>query len=281
MLAQQRQVRILAELRRSGAVRVADLTELLGVSDMTIRRDLEQLAVEGLARKVHGGAVLAGQVAFEPGFAAKSHLAQSAKQAIAERAATMISPGAAIALSAGTTTWAMAAPVAAIAGLTVVTNSTTVADVITSLDVAGLVTVILTGGVRTPSAALVGPVADRTIVNMHVDQLFLGVHGMDARAGYTTPNLAEAMTNQALIASAREVIVLADSSKWGLVGLAEIAPLSAATTVITDSGLPEDAHRVLADAVGSVITVDVGDAETLAAQALDATRNGGNPASRR
>src|SRR5579885_1303301 len=107
VLAQQRQARILSELRRAGAVRVSDLTELLGVSDMTIRRDLEQLTTDGAARKVHGGAVLAGQVAFEPGFAAKSQLSQPAKQAIAQCAASLIRPGAAIALSAGTTTWAM------------------------------------------------------------------------------------------------------------------------------------------------------------------------------
>jgi DeoR/GlpR family transcriptional regulator of sugar metabolism len=256
VLAQQRQVRILSELRRAGAVRVADLTELLGVSDMTVRRDLEQLAAEGVARKVHGGAVLAGQVAFEPGFAAKSQLAQPAKQAIAAFAATLIRPGAAIALSAGTTTWALARHVATLAGLTVVTNSTTVADVITSMDTGGQVTVILTGGVRTPSAALVGPIADRTIAAMHVDQLFLGVHGMDGRAGYTTPNLAEATTNRALVDGAREVIVLADSSKWGVVGLADIAPLSRAAVVVTDAGLPADGRRALTDAVPRLVTVE-------------------------
>ena len=257
MLAHQRQERILAELRRDGAVRVTDLTELLNVSDMTIRRDLEQLAGDGVARKVHGGAVLAGQVAFEPGFAAKSQLALPAKQAIAERAAAMIRPGAAIGLSAGTTTWAMARAVATIPGLTVVTNSTAVADVIAGLDAANQVTVILTGGVRTPSAALVGPVADRTIASMHVDQLFLGVHGMDVRAGFTTPNLAEATTNKVLVESAREVVVLADSSKWGVVGLAGIGPLELAATVITDSLLPDDARRTLGDFVEQVVVVDV------------------------
>jgi DeoR/GlpR family transcriptional regulator of sugar metabolism len=255
VLAQQRQERILTELRRNGAVRVADLTELLGVSDMTIRRDLEQLSADGAARKVHGGAVLAGQVAVEPSFAAKSQLAQPAKQAIAERAAELISPGAAIALSAGTTTWAMARYVAAIPGVTVVTNSTTVADAITALDAAGQVTVILTGGVRTPSAALVGPVADRTIGGMHVDQLFLGTYGMDARAGYTTPNLAEATTNRALIESAREVVVLADSSKWGVVGLADVGPLSIARMVVTDDALPDDGRRALTDAVEQLLIV--------------------------
>jgi len=264
VLAQQRQVRILAELRRSGAVRVAELTELLSVSDMTIRRDLEQLTAEGLARKVHGGAVLAGQVAFEPGFAAKSQLALPAKQAIADHAAQLIRPGAAIALSAGTTTWAMARHVAGLAGITVVTNSTAVADAITAIDTAGQVLVILTGGVRTPSAALVGPVADRTIASMHVDQLFLGVHGMDLRAGFTTPNLAEATTNRAFVESAREIIVLADSSKWGIVGLAEIAPLSAAQVVISDSGLPDEARRALSESATSLVTVEV-DSPTAAA----------------
>jgi len=240
VFAQQRQVRILGELRRAGAVRVSDLTELLGVSEMTIRRDLERLAVEGVARKVHGGAVLAGMVTFEPGFAVKSQLAQPAKQAIA-------APGR-IRLAAR--------HVAAIPGVTVVTNSTTVADAIAAIDTAYQVSVILTGGVRTPSAALVGPVADRTIDTMHVDQLFLGVHGMDARAGFTTPNLAEATTNRAFVESAREVIVLADSSKWGVVGLADIGPLTIAKVVITDNLLPANAYRTLAECVDSVITVE-------------------------
>lgn len=253
MLAHQRQVRILAELRRTGAVRVSDLTEMLEVSDMTIRRDLENLVATGIARKVHGGAVLAGQVAHEPSFAVKSQLEQSAKHAIAAHAASLIQPGAAIALSAGTTTWAMAPLIVTIPGLTVVTNSTTVADAIATLDPTNQVSVVLTGGVRTPSAALVGPVADRAIATMHVDQLFLGVHGMDERIGFTTPNLAEAATNRALIACAREVIVVADSSKWGVVGLADIAPLTAAHVVVTDDRLPRVAARILAERVPQVI----------------------------
>ncbi len=253
MLAHQRQVRILAELRRTGAVRVSDLTEMLDVSDMTIRRDLENLVATGIARKVHGGAVLAGQVAHEPGFAVKSQLEQSAKHAIAARAASLIQPGAAIALSAGTTTWAMAPLIVTIPGLTVVTNSTTVADAIATLDPTNQISVVLTGGVRTPSAALVGPVADRAIATMHVDQLFLGVHGMDERIGFTTPNLAEAATNRALIGCAREVIVVADSSKWGVVGLADIAPLTAAHVVVTDDRLPRTAARILSERVPQLI----------------------------
>jgi len=254
MLAQQRRRRILAELRRTGAVKVADLTTTLGVSEMTIRRDLEQLESEGLAEKVHGGAVIGGSSTFEPGFAVKSELAGSAKQAIATKAASLVRPGSAIALSAGTTTWSMARLVAQVAELTVVTNSPIVADAVQTEN--PQVTVILTGGVRTPSDALVGPIADRSISGMHVDQLFLGVHGIDRQAGFTTPNLAEAKTNQALISAAREVVVIADSTKWGVVGFADIAPLSVADTVITDTALPARAASELREQVGSVVLVD-------------------------
>ncbi len=254
MLARQRQARILEEVRRAGGVRVSELTVLLGVSDMTIRRDLDQLAAEGAIHKVHGGAVLGNQVPEEPAFEAKGNLAQPAKQAIAARAAQMIAPGSAVALSAGTTTWALGRHVAPIPGLTVVTNSTAVADTVCSADSAKQ-TVILTGGVRTPSAALVGPIADAAIRSLHFDQLFLGVHGMDATAGFTTPNLAEAATNRALIDRAQVVIVLADSSKWATVGLADFGPLSIADILITDDGLPDEARAVVKEAVGELVLV--------------------------
>jgi DeoR/GlpR family transcriptional regulator of sugar metabolism len=262
MLAKQRQARILAEIQEHGWARVTDLTALLGVSDMTVRRDLDQLAASGSVHKVHGGAVLNNTTAAEePGFEAKSVLELPAKNAIAAEAARLIRPGSAIAVSAGTTTWGLAHHVSDIGGLTIVTNSTTVADVIANSGRARDQTVILTGGVRTPSAALVGPVADQAIRSLHVDQLFLGVHGMDVQAGFTTPNLAEAETNRSLIASADQVVVCADSTKWGSVGLASFAPLSAADVVITDSGLAADGRASLADAVRSLRIVDVERAE--------------------
>lgn len=258
MLAKQRQARILAEIQEHGWARVTDLTALLGVSDMTVRRDLDQLASAGSVHKVHGGAVLNNTTAAdEPGFEAKSVLELPAKNAIAAEAARLIRPGSAIAVSAGTTTWGLAHHVSDISGLTIVTNSTTVADVIADSGRARDQTVVLTGGVRTPSAALVGPVADQAIRSLHVDQLFLGVHGMDATAGFTTPNLAEAETNRVLIASADQVIVCADSTKWGSVGLASFAPLSAADVVITDNGLSAEGRASLSEAVRSLRLVDV------------------------
>ena len=124
MLAGQRQLLILEEVRRRGAVRVAELTELLEVSDMTIRRDLDVLAAAGLVDKVHGGATAPGRLsADEPGFEAKSHRQLEEKDAIARAAAELVEPGQAIGLTAGTTTWRLAHHILDVPDLTVVTNS--------------------------------------------------------------------------------------------------------------------------------------------------------------
>ncbi len=241
---------------------------MLGVSDMTVRRDIDILAGAGLIQKVHGGAKVPGSLRTdEPGFEKKSVREEAEKSAIAREALSFVTPGSAIGLSAGTTTWALAKLLRPIEGLTIVTNSIQVADVFyrTAARKDGSRTsVILTGGLRTPSAALVGAVADRAIESLHVDRLFLGVHGMDAAAGLTTPNLAEAHTNAAFISRARQVVVLADSSKWSTIGLATIAPLTAVDILITDDGLPAAAREALRDAVGELVIVTVGSEATLA-----------------
>ncbi|WP_030917767.1 DeoR/GlpR family DNA-binding transcription regulator [Streptosporangium amethystogenes] len=256
MLAQQRQQAILERVRSRGGVRVADLVRELGVSDMTIRRDLEVLSERGLVEKVHGGATAAGSGSTEePGFAAKSARQQAEKETIARQAARLVRPATAIALSAGTTTWTLAHHVTDVPELTVITNSIRIADVFHRSPRADR-TVVLTGGVRTPSDALVGPVAVTAIRGLHVDTLFLGVHGMSARAGFTTPNLLEAETNRELVASARRLVVLADHTKWGTVGISTIAELAQAHIVVTDSGLTEEAREELAASVGELIITE-------------------------
>src|SRR5674476_873761 len=167
MLAQQRQEQILADIRSRGAVRVADLVVGLDVSDMTIRRDIADLARRGLVRRVHGGAVDVHHATHEPGFGAKRELATAEKAAIAREAITLVTPGSAIALSAGTTTHLLASLLAAdrtLRPLTVVTNSLPAAEALHHPEDRDL-TVVLTGGTRTPSDALVGPVADRAEVD--------------------------------------------------------------------------------------------------------------------
>jgi len=253
MLAKQRQAVILEEVRRSGGVRVSDLTELLQVSDMTIRRDLDVLAESGLVEKVHGGATAFGERStFEPGFEAKSFRERPEKEAIAELAATLVRPGSAIGLNAGTTTWALARRLGEVPNLTVVTNSIQVAGVFHQHD-RGDQTVVLTGGLRTPSDALVGPVAIGSIRSLNLDVVFMGVHGMDPRRGFSTPNLMEAEANRALAEAARRVVVVADHTKWGVIGLCSILALDQAEVLVTDAGIGEEARMVLAEQVGELL----------------------------
>jgi DeoR/GlpR family transcriptional regulator of sugar metabolism len=260
-LARQRQTLILERVREQGAVRVADLVRALGVSDMTVRRDLELLQERGLLEKVHGGAAaIEGSSLFEPGFSVKSTLMQAEKVLIAGAAASLVTPGTAIAISAGTTTFALARRLIDVPGLTVLTNSVPVADALYK-DGRPDQTVILSGGVRTPSDALVGPFAVEVIRSLHVDTVFMGTHGMDAGAGFTTPNILESETNRALIDAGRHLVVLADSTKWGTVGISSVAPLAEAETIVTDTGLDLAARNQLASAVRRLILVDVATAD--------------------
>jgi DeoR/GlpR family transcriptional regulator of sugar metabolism len=255
-LARQRQTLILEQVREHGAVRVADLVNALGVSDMTIRRDLELLDERGLIEKVHGGAAaIEGSSLFEPGFTLKSE-----KDAIAAAAATMVVPGTAIALSAGTTTFALAKRLTDVPGLTVLTNSVPVADVL-HRDGRPDQTIILSGGVRTPSDALVGPFAVDVIHSLHVDIVFMGTHGVEPHAGLTTPNILEAETNRALIEAGRRLVVVVDHTKWGIVGISSVARLQDADTVITDSGLDQAAQIQLASSVRRLMLVNVSSGE--------------------
>ncbi|MCF3175918.1 MULTISPECIES: DeoR/GlpR family DNA-binding transcription regulator [Streptomyces] len=257
LLAEQRRALILDEVRRRGGVRVNELTRRLKVSDMTVRRDLDALARQGMVEKVHGGAVPVSEPsAHEPGFEAKSALELSAKEDIARAAAEMAAPGSAIALAGGTTAFALAQQLLEVPDLTVVTNSVRVADVFYTAQRAaasgggpraGAATVVLTGGVRTPSDTLVGPVADAAIRSLHFDVLFLGVHGISVEAGLSTPNLAEAETNRHFVRSARRVVVVADHTKWGTVGLSSFATLDQVAVLVTDSGLPAEARAEFAE----------------------------------
>lgn len=237
-------------------MRVSELVEILGVSDMTIRRDLDVLQEMGELHKVHGGATRRlDRSTEEPGFLAKSSLEQGKKEAIAARAARLVEPGAAVAISAGTTTHALARHLTSVPDLTVVTNSLPVADTFHA-SARTDATVLLTGGLRTPSDALVGPIAIGSLRSLHTDVVFMGVHGMDPQTGFTTPNLMEWETNQALVACGRSLVVVADSTKWGVVGLSSFADLGDADVLVTDVGLPAEAREILGGLVGQLVLVD-------------------------
>ena len=239
MLARQRQAFILERVREDGAVRVADLVRELGVSDMTVRRDLEVLDDRGLLEKVHGGATVARRDR-------RCSSRGSRPSRLSSRPRRTPSPTAAVgprraghgdrASRPGRRRTRLPSGSSTCPGLTVVTNSIRVADVLHQVGRPDQ-TIILTGGVRTPSEALVGPFAVAALRTVHVDLVFMGVHGMDPHSGFTCPNLLEADTDRALIEAGRRLVVVADHTKWGVIGISSIARLDQADVLITDRGI--------------------------------------------
>jgi DeoR/GlpR family transcriptional regulator of sugar metabolism len=234
VLAHERRSAVLRMVTRAGSATVAELAAALEVSDMTIRRDLVALAEKRLIEKVYGGAVLPRRSAIEPHFVAKRTLNAGAKEAIGARAVELVRDGMTISLSAGTTTWQVAKQLDhRFHNLTFITNSMNVAM---ALEDNGWSSVVVSGGsFRTPSDALVGPFAVQTLRQLNADLLFLGVDSLDPSVGLTTPNIPEAETDRALIAGARQVVVVADSSKLGQVSLATFGSLDDVDVLITDT----------------------------------------------
>lgn len=253
MLAAERHRAILAALQSDGAVRVADLAAALSVSEMTVRRDLDVLDSQDLLHKVHGGAVTRHHRGEEPRASEKARQRRDEKRAIARAAANLVVDGMTIAIGAGTTTAEFARALRGRAAVTVITNSLNAFEVLTdSDDDAGPVT-YLSGGTRTPSDALVGPIADGALGTFRVDATFLGVHGFDVHAGLTSPNVAEAQTNRALIGIAATLVVLADHTKYGEVGTNVFARLDQVHTLVTDEGLDVAERPALQTLVGELM----------------------------
>ncbi len=255
MLAAERRGAILRALQSDGAVRVADLAADLAVSEMTVRRDLDALDAQDLLRKVHGGAVTRHNRGEEPRSDEKAAQQRAEKATIAAAAAATVEDGMTIAIGAGTTTTELARHLRARPSITVVTNSINVFQELTDprADGAHAPLVYLSGGVRTPSNALVGPVADAAIASFRVDATYLGVHGVDVTAGLTSPNIAEAQTNRTLITVGARLLVLADHTKYGEVGACVFARLDQIDTLIVDHGLRTPDRTRLEACVGELV----------------------------
>ncbi len=259
MLPAERRGVILKALNSGGAVRVADLAAELEVSEMTVRRDLDNLDAQELLLKVHGGAVARHNRGDEPHSSVKAGQQRAEKAAIAAAAADTVEDGMTIAIGAGTTTTELARRLHARSSITVVTNSISVFQELTGPAAADgdAPVVYLSGGVRTPSDALVGPVADTAIASFRVDATYLGVHGFDADAGLTSPNIAEAQTNRTLIGIGGRLVVLADHTKYRQVGTCVFARLQQVQRLIVDDGLAAADRAVVESRVGHLVVASV------------------------
>jgi DeoR family transcriptional regulator of aga operon len=229
----ERRAAILDLLAASGFVDVADLAQRLGCSLATARRDLGALEAAGYLHRTHGGALANGQR--ELPVSARLETMAAAKQRIAEAAAGLVQDGQAIGLTGGSTTQQIARRLAGRSGLTVVTNAINVVTELAQSDVR----LVVTGGeMRPQSMELVGPLAEPTTSQLHLDITFAGVDGLSVAGGLTTHHPLEAQVNRVLIERSSRRVVVADHTKLGRATFARISPLSAVSDLITDADAP-------------------------------------------
>ncbi len=243
MLVEERRQYILELAQQRGRVLVAVLSKDLGISPLTIRKDLEELQSRGILQRTHGGALLSDSGAlFDPSLKEKERHQAGEKQRIAAASAALVREGQCVLLDSGTTTMAIAKALKKFRRLTVVTNAINIAAELSSKDFE----IILTGGtLRKNSSSLVGPLAEDTLRDIHADILFLGVDGFDIDVGLMTPNLLASRVNRAMVRSASTVVAVCDSTKFSRRSLSKIVDLEAIHHLITDRNLPQH----IADAI--------------------------------
>jgi DeoR/GlpR family transcriptional regulator of sugar metabolism len=238
--ASARRARLAEIIGREGFVSVADTADLLGVSSMTIRRDLEALESRGLLLRTHGGAIAPEMRrrevfdAEEPAFERRRRQNAGAKDRIAAAAARLIGSGETLALDVGTSVLALASALVTRAGLRIFTNSLPTAITLAK----GMSPVYLLGGqLRAQEMAVIGPVATQQAGAYYFDRLFLGVSGV-TETGFYDYSLEDTEVKQAFIARARQVVVLCDASKFGHRALARVCGIEQCHLLITDAPPP-------------------------------------------
>jgi DeoR family transcriptional regulator of aga operon len=253
---------ILEQLASDGSASVEELSERLGVSGATVRRDLAQLADQRLLTRTHGGAVVQA-MSYELPVRYRTERHSEQKRRIGQAAAELIPEGGVVGITGGTTTTEAARVLAGRQNLTVVTNALNIAA---ELAVRPSLSLIVTGGMaRSASFELVGPVAEQTLGGYHLDVALLGVDGIEAAAGCTTHDDIEARTNAVLLKQSRRAVVLADGTKLGRVAFATICPISAVHTLITDSSAdPAELARLQAAGLDVRIVLGLYDHEDFA-----------------
>jgi DeoR/GlpR family transcriptional regulator of sugar metabolism len=233
MLSVERRRLIAESLRSRGVVSVSQMAELLGTTEITVRRDLRAMAKDGQLVRAHGGAVLPAVTGHEPSYSEKARQAGAEKASIARLAVEMIRPGDSILLGPGTTTLALARLLVDFPELTVVTNSLLVAQALMG---ATRVEVILTGGtLRRSIHALVGPSAEDSVRALRASQAFISGNGFTAERGLSTPSPLVAATDRAFASAAKQVVVLADHTKIGQDTMCQTVAAERVHILVTDS----------------------------------------------
>ena len=247
MLPAQRIQNILEDIKSNGVSTVNELSQRYDVSEMTIRRDLKQLEEQGFITRTHGGAVPNRLVAEELQFLQKRGVHEAEKIQIARYAAQhFVTNNDIIILEGGTTVAGMVAHLGDYRNLTVMTNG--LHTLFELQRMTGGNTIISTGGIlRDVSTTLVGPVAEQHFREFNAAKVFLSATGWTANTGFTDPNMLEIQVKKAMIQSAKQIVMLIDSSKFGVVSLASFLGAFAVDTLITDKNIPEDIYNQFSD----------------------------------
>jgi DeoR family fructose operon transcriptional repressor len=243
-LPAERYRRIEELLRDRQVVRVSTLSDLFGVSEVTVRRDLEVLERRGMLERTHGGAVRSLRMRREPGYGEAAAAHPEAKRSIGRTAAAFVEPGATVFLNGGTTTLQVFRHVDA-EGVRFVTNHVGLAGEAAER---GIEVLLIGGRVRSASNSAVGPFATQALRQVFATVSFIGVEGISLRSGLTTPTEAEAEVARLMIERTRgDVIVVADATKIGVVADVVIAPLDRVTRLVVDA----DADPELTDPIAA------------------------------
>lgn len=243
---------ILDMIRQNSQVYVDELSKLFGVSEVTIRNDLDQLEQKNLLIRARGGAMkIEGRVGVDYNLSEKDKLNLQEKVKIGQAAAKLVSNSEIILIDSGTTTAEMVKNLNGIEDLTIITNALNIASLLLNNPNVNLT--IPGGFLRRKSQSLIGPMAERGLRNFYVDKAFLGVDGFDTKSGLYTPNIEEAHLNELMIEIANEVILLTDSSKFKKKSFAFICPVEKIDVVVTDEKITDDDRKRLEDSGVKVI----------------------------
>lgn len=250
MYAPERHRAILEAVSRDGRASVVDLSDSLAVAPETIRRDLSTLERQGLVRRVHGGAMPAGRLGFEPTVDSRISVLPDEKLRIAQAAVSEIPEEGAIIIDAGTTTGALIELIPDTAQLTVVTNSVLHAAALAAHP--NIQVLMLGGRVRSRTLACVDEWAVQSLQGLYADVAFVGANGITAARGLTTPDRNEAAIKNAMLMAARRRVILADNSKFGDDHFASFGNLEDVDVVITDVQVDDEVADEI-EAIGPVV----------------------------
>ena len=241
MLAAERRLRIARVIQDETSVRVSELSKVLQVSEVTIRRDLQELEKEGIVKKTHGGAIVVGTMEAIHNFNLRREKFKKEKGRIAETAARFIKNDSTIILDGGSTITQIAQNMSTVKNVNVITNALNIA---LELAVNPEITVMVIGGLlRTTTLSVTGPEAAECLKHLNADIAFLAVQGISLEKGLTNTSISDLYFKRAVLKAANEIIVVADSSKFDKVEFSTIAPLSDVNRIITDDGVPESLVR--------------------------------------